>query len=88
MAVYRDTNKISVLTTKLEGASDPLSQQVAGLVDNLTTYLDWLWPPQITRAFQEGIQAGVAKQKKAEEVASDIQKEFDKLVASGYKFQD
>ena len=88
MAVYRDTNKIAVLTTKLEGANDPLSKQVAGLVDNLTTYLDWLWPPQITRAFQEGIQAGVAKQKNADEVASDIQKEFDKLVASGYKPQN
>jgi len=82
MAVYRDTNKLAVLTTKLEGSNDPLSKQVAGLVDNLTTYLDWLWPPQITRAFQEGIQAGVAKQKNADEVASDIQKEFDKLVAS------
>ena len=88
MAVYRDTNKLAVLTTKLEGSNDPLSKQVAGLVDNLTTYLDWLWPPQITRAFQEGIQAGVAKQKNADEVASDIQKEFDKLVASGYKPQN
>ena len=89
LAILRDENKIAITTNQnVEGSNDPLYKKVSTLVDDLVTYLDWLWPPQITRAFQEGIQAGVAKQKKAEQVASDIQAAFDKLVADGYKWQE
>ncbi len=53
----------------------------------MTIYLDWAWPPEITRAFQEGIQAGVSGNLSAEQVAKDIQSVFAGLLSSGYKFQ-
>ena len=53
---------------------------------NQTIYLDWFWPPEITRAFQENQQALVAGTKKPDEAAQAIQKTFDGLVADGYTF--
>jgi raffinose/stachyose/melibiose transport system substrate-binding protein len=58
------------------------------VAEHQVTYLDWYWPPEITRAFQEGIQAGVALHLTAEEVAQQIQEEFDRLVAAGFDFTD
>jgi raffinose/stachyose/melibiose transport system substrate-binding protein len=60
--------------------------KLVGLSPNLVTYLDWDWPPEITRAFQEGIQGGVAGQVSAADAAAAAQKTLDRLVASGYKF--
>jgi len=54
---------------------------------NQTTYLDWLWPPEVTRAFQENQQAIVALTKKPNEAAQSIQKVLDDLYKDGYKFQ-
>lgn len=82
-------NRGSVATVKdAKPSDDPLAPKEASLIENLKIYLDWFWPPEITRAFQEGIQAGVAKQKDARRVANDIQAVFDKLVTGGYKYQD
>ncbi|TDF94843.1 ABC transporter substrate-binding protein [Paenibacillus piri] len=50
------------------------------------TFLDWYWPPEITKAFQENIQAVVGGQKPAEQAMADIQKVQDGLVAKGYQF--
>ncbi len=57
------------------------------LIHQMTTYLDWYWPPEITRAFQEGLQAGLAGRLKAEDLAKNVQTTFDKLVAAGYSFK-
>jgi raffinose/stachyose/melibiose transport system substrate-binding protein len=65
----------------------PVVDKLVGLSDNLVTYLDWNWPPEVTRAFQEGIQAGVAGQGTAEEVAANAQGALDKLINDGYSFQ-
>ena len=40
----------------------------------------------MTRAFQEGIQGGVAGQAEASEVAQSAQQTLDRLVSNGYKF--
>jgi len=82
--------KGSVATNKNATPSDdPVAIKFGNeLVDQLQIYLDWYWPPQITRAFQENIQAGVGGQKTADQAAKDIQVVFDKLVADGYKYQD
>ena len=70
-------------------SDDPVAIKFGNeLIDKLTIYLDWTWPPQITRAFQENIQAGVGGQKTPDQAAKDIQAVFDKLVADGYKYQD
>jgi raffinose/stachyose/melibiose transport system substrate-binding protein len=61
--------------------------KLAGLSDNLVTYLDWNWPPEITRVFQEGIQAGVAGQETAQDVAANAQAALERLTADGYSFQ-
>jgi hypothetical protein len=53
----------------------------------LVTYLDWFRPPEITRAFQEGLQAGLAGRVKAEEMAKNVQTIFDRLVSNGYSFK-
>lgn len=54
---------------------------------NQFTYLDWLWPPEITRSFQEQQQAIVAGTTKPDAAAKNIQGVFDQLVKDGYKFQ-
>ena len=54
---------------------------------NQVTYLDWNWPPEITRAFQENQQALVAGTKKPGEAAESIQQVLDGLYKDGYKFQ-
>lgn len=53
---------------------------------NQITYLDWFWPPEITRAFQEGQQAIVAGDASPEDAAADIQSVLDDLYADGYEF--
>jgi len=63
-----------------------VDQQYKKLLPNLTTYLDWYWPPEITGAFQQGIQAGVGGNQTARQAAQSIQSVFDGLVAKGYKF--
>jgi len=62
-------------------------EKLVGYSENLVTYLDWNWPPEVTRAFQEGIQGGVAGQISAADAASSAQDALDQLVSNGYKFQ-
>jgi raffinose/stachyose/melibiose transport system substrate-binding protein len=62
-------------------------EKLVGLSSNLVTYLDWNWPPEVTRAFQEGIQGGVAGQVSAADAAASAQQALDQLVSNGYKFQ-
>jgi ABC-type glycerol-3-phosphate transport system substrate-binding protein len=69
------------------GSTDPVALAEKAFLSSMTIYLDWYWPPEITRAFQEGIQAGITGNQTAQQVASNIQLVFDGLVAGGYKFQ-
>jgi len=62
-------------------------EKLVGYSENLVTYLDWNWPPEVTRAFQEGIQGGVAGQVSAADAAAGAQQALDQLVSNGYKFQ-
>jgi raffinose/stachyose/melibiose transport system substrate-binding protein len=54
---------------------------------NQITYLDWFWPPEITRTFQEQQQGIVAGSTSAEDAASAIQDTLDELYADGYTFE-
>jgi raffinose/stachyose/melibiose transport system substrate-binding protein len=84
--LVKDSQQSFPVNVHAEGSTDPAALQEKKLLDQLTTYLDWYWPPEITSAFQQGIQAGVAKQKTAQEVAQDIQATWQKVRSSGYKF--
>lgn len=55
-------------------------------ISNVVTYLDWYYPPEITRGFQEGLQAGLAGRIKAEDLAKNLQATLERLYGSGYKF--
>ena len=72
----------------VQASDDPLSLKFAEECAPLQfTYLDWYWPPEITRSFQENQQAIVAGLKNPEEAAQSIQDVMDDLYADGYEFQ-
>jgi raffinose/stachyose/melibiose transport system substrate-binding protein len=85
--LVQDGKGIITCNVNAKASDDPVATTLKGFVADMTIYLDWFWPPEITRAFQEGIQAGVAKQKDAKQVSQDIQSVFDGLVQKGYTFQ-
>ena len=51
------------------------------------TFEDWIWPPEVTRAFQENLQAIVAGTVNPDEGAKSIQKVMDDLYKDGYTFE-
>lgn len=55
---------------------------------NQVTYLDWFWPPEITRAFQENQQALISGDANPEDAAQAIQDTLDDLYADGYEFEN
>jgi raffinose/stachyose/melibiose transport system substrate-binding protein len=72
----------------VRASDDPLALQYAETcAPNQITYLDWYWPPEITRAFQENQQALVAGNKNPEEAAQAIQETLDQLYEEGYEFE-
>jgi raffinose/stachyose/melibiose transport system substrate-binding protein len=72
----------------VQASEDPLALKYAEeCAPNQFTYLDWYWPPEITRAFQENQQALVAGVKAPDQAAQDIQKVMDELIEDGYKFE-
>lgn len=84
-----DLSKDPVSTNKnVQASDDPLALKYAKeCLPNQVTYLDWYWPPEITRAFQENQQALVSGTKKPNEAAQAIQKTLDDLRKDGYKFE-
>ena len=84
--MVKDSQQSFPVNAHAQGSTDPAALQEKKFLDQLTTYLDWYWPPKITAAFQQGIQAGIAKTKTAQEVAQDIQATWQKVRSSGYKF--
>jgi len=83
----RDGDPVST-NINVTASGDPLAvkyeQECAA---NQFTYLDWFWPPEITRSFQENQQAIVTGDKDPEAAAAAIQKVMDQLYADGYKFE-
>jgi raffinose/stachyose/melibiose transport system substrate-binding protein len=72
----------------VEASDDPLSIKYAEeCAPQQFTYLDWYWPPEITRAFQENQQALVAGSKTPQQAAESIQGVLDELYADGYTFE-
>jgi raffinose/stachyose/melibiose transport system substrate-binding protein len=57
-------------------------------ISKMVTYLDWFYPPEITKGFQEGLQAGLLGRAKAETLAKSLQDTLDRLVGGGYKFAE
>jgi ABC-type glycerol-3-phosphate transport system substrate-binding protein len=72
----------------VQASDDPLALKYADeCAEFQTTYLDWYWPPEITRAFQENQQAIVSGTKTPDEAAQAIQDVLDDLYAEGYTFE-
>lgn len=66
---------------------DPLKKTLAeDFVPRTTTFLDWVWPPEITKAFQQQIQAVIGQQITPVKAMQAIQKTYDEIVKKGYKF--
>jgi len=53
---------------------------------NQITYLDWYWPPEVTRSFQENQQALITGDLNPEQAAEAIQATLDDLYLDGYEF--
>ena len=76
------------MVVSTQGGDDPLAIKYGSeCAPNQFTYLDWFWPPEITRSFQENQQAIVSGDKNPQEAAEAIQKVMDQLVADGYTFE-
>jgi raffinose/stachyose/melibiose transport system substrate-binding protein len=82
-------NKDPVSTNaNVQASDDELAVKYATeCADNQFTYLDWYWPPEITRSFQENQQAIVAGAKTPDQAAEAIQKTLDELYQDGYQFE-
>jgi raffinose/stachyose/melibiose transport system substrate-binding protein len=84
--LVKDNHGAFTTNANAQGSDDPAAKDAAKYIDHMTVYLDWYWPPEITAAFQQGIQAGVAGSKNAEQVAADIQATWQKVQQGGWKF--
>lgn len=66
-----------------------LNQQIQDdLVPNVVTFLDWVWPPEVTTALAEQTQYIMAGQTTPEEAMAEVQAAYDSAVAAGYEFQE
>jgi raffinose/stachyose/melibiose transport system substrate-binding protein len=85
---YLVKNGLATLGTNIhaQGSTDPVALKEKTILRNMSIYLDWYWPPEITQAFQQGIQAGINLSKTAKQVSADIQTVFEGLLKGGYKF--
>jgi raffinose/stachyose/melibiose transport system substrate-binding protein len=80
-----NTNSVNkyVKLSKLDSLQSTLATD---LLPKTTTFLDWIWPPEITKAFQQQIQAVIGQQTTPEKAMQAVQAVFDDLVKKGYKF--
>jgi len=89
MTTIRNQNGADAVSTNVNVApsDDPLALRYAEIGSPAQiTYLDWYWPPEITRAFQEHQQALVAGTETPDVAAQGIQDAMDELYADGYEF--
>jgi raffinose/stachyose/melibiose transport system substrate-binding protein len=64
----------------------PFYQKEKTMISNMVTYLDWFYPPEITTALQQGLQAGLAGRISAEALSKNLQAVLDRLSNGGYHF--
>jgi raffinose/stachyose/melibiose transport system substrate-binding protein len=88
--ILDDTNGVFAVNLNVKSKKeDPLVKDLTtNYLPQTVTFLDWYWPPEITKAFQQNIQAVVGGQEEPEAAMQDIQKTFDDLVAKGYNFDN
>jgi raffinose/stachyose/melibiose transport system substrate-binding protein len=88
--VNRETMEINggavPVNANVEPSDLPFYQKEKTEISKMVTYLDWFYPPEITTALQEGLQAGVAGRITAEGVAKNLQAVLDRLANGGYHF--
>jgi len=66
---------------------DPLMEYYRdNMLPHMKIWLDWLWPPEVTTAFQEQIQMVVGQQTTPEEAVAVIQRVLDEAIADGFDF--
>jgi raffinose/stachyose/melibiose transport system substrate-binding protein len=70
------TNSTDALATTLQKVIMP----------STVTFLDWIWAPEITKEFQQDLQAVVGQQMTPEDAMANIQKVYDDIAANGYNF--
>jgi raffinose/stachyose/melibiose transport system substrate-binding protein len=69
------------------GKLDTLQANLAAnFLPRTTTFLDWIWPPEITKAFQQQLQAVIGLQTTPEKAMQAIQAVYDDSVKKGYAF--
>jgi len=72
----------------IDPSDDPLAIRYGEIsASEQFTYLDWYWPPEITRAYQEQQQAIVAGMASPSDAAEAIQEVMDELFEEGYEFE-
>jgi raffinose/stachyose/melibiose transport system substrate-binding protein len=71
---------------KSEDPHQVVKDLTANHLPQTVTFLDWYYPPEVTKGFQDNLQAVVGGQKEPVKALEDIQKIFDDLVAGGYLF--
>jgi raffinose/stachyose/melibiose transport system substrate-binding protein len=83
-----DNNGVFAVNVNVKSKStEPVVEDLTkNYLPDTVTFLDWYWPAEITKAFQQNIQAVVGGQKEPEAAMQEVQKTFDELVAKGYNF--
>jgi raffinose/stachyose/melibiose transport system substrate-binding protein len=88
--VNRETMQINggavPVNANVQPSDLPFYQKEKTMISNMVTYLDWFYPPEITTALQQGLQAGVAGRISAEALSKNLQGVLDRLSSSGYHY--
>ena len=88
--VNRETMQINggavPVNANVQPSDLPFYQKEKTMISNMVTYLDWFYPPEITTALQQGLQAGVAGRISAEALSKNLQAVLDRLSSSGYHY--
>jgi raffinose/stachyose/melibiose transport system substrate-binding protein len=74
------------VNSKVQPSDLPFYQKEKTEISKMVTYLDWFYPPEITTALQEGLQAGVAGRITAEALSKNLQAIQERLLNGGYHF--
>ncbi len=83
----KDSGDAVSTNANVEASTDPIAIEFGKTcAPNQFVYLDWFWPPEITRSFQEQQQAIVAGTVKPDQAAASIQNVLEQLYMDGYEF--
>lgn len=81
----KSTNSVN-RKVRMPYTDDLLKNVATEFTPHTTTFLDWIWPPEITKAFQQQLQAVIGGQTTPEKATQALQKAYDDLVKGGYHF--